>query len=53
MPKKLERELRQKAIQKRLTGEKKDRYIYGTLMKTGWRPKRDGNKHSQSSTVET
>lgn len=46
MPEKMEKELRKKAIQKRLTGKRKDRYIYGTLMKTGWRPKRDGNKYS-------
>lgn len=46
MPKAMEEALRKKAIQKRLTGEKKDRYIYGTLMKSGWRPKRDGDKHS-------
>ena len=46
MPEKMEKELRRRAIQKRLTGEQKDRYIYGTMMKAGWRPKRNGDKHS-------
>lgn len=41
MPKKLERELVKEAIKKRLTGEKKDAYVYGTLRKTGWKPNRE------------
>lgn len=38
MPEELERKLRQLAIKKRLSGERKDRYIYGTMRKTGWTP---------------
>lgn len=41
MPKKLERELVKEAIKKRLTGEKKDAYVYGTLRKTGWKPNQE------------
>jgi hypothetical protein len=41
VPKKLERELVKEAIKKRLTGEKKDAYVYGTLRKTGWKPNRE------------
>lgn len=39
MPKKLERELKRKAKKKGLKGEKADAYVYGTLRKTGWKPK--------------
>jgi len=39
MPKQLERELQQKAMKMRLTGDRKSAYIYGTLRKTGWKPK--------------
>jgi len=41
VPKKLERELVKEAIKKRLTGEKKDAYVYGALRKTGWKPNRE------------
>jgi len=42
MPKKLERELKQKAKKKfgSTTSERARRYIYGTLRETGWKPKR-------------
>lgn len=40
MPKKLEKALRKSAKRKGLTGEKKNAYIYGTLRKTGWKPKK-------------
>lgn len=39
MPEKLEKELKQQAIKKGLTGKRKRAYIYGTLRKTGWKPK--------------
>jgi hypothetical protein len=35
MPKKLERELKKEVAQKGLKGERADRYVYGTLRKTG------------------
>lgn len=41
MPKKLERELKAEAKKKGLKGERADAYIYGTLRKTGWKPKRN------------
>lgn len=40
MPKKLEKELRKMCKQKGLGKERCDRYVYGTLRKTGWKPKR-------------
>jgi len=41
VPKKLERELKAKA-RKKFPGNKKrqERYVYGTLRKTGWKPSR-------------
>jgi len=40
MPKKLEQKLKREATKKGLTGKRKNAYIYGTLRKTGWKPKR-------------
>ncbi len=45
MPKKLEQKLKREANKKGLTGEKKEAYIYGTLRKTGWTPKRVKQYH--------
>ena len=39
MPADLERALRAAAKRKGLTGERADRYVYGALRKTGWKPK--------------
>lgn len=41
MPKVMERKLKRKATKKGLKGERKDAYVYGTLRKTGWKPKRE------------
>ena len=41
MPKKLERQLKAEARKKGLKGERADKYVYGTLRKTGWKPKRE------------
>ena len=38
MPKKLERKLKREAAKKGLTGKRADKYVYGTLRKTGWVP---------------
>jgi hypothetical protein len=38
MPAEMEAKLRQEAAKRRLTGERRDAYIYGTMRKTGWRP---------------
>jgi hypothetical protein len=40
MPEKLEKSLRLEALKRGLTGSKRNAYIYGTLRKTGWTPKR-------------
>lgn len=41
MPEEMERKLRQEAIRRRLTGKRRNAFIYGTMRKTGWRPKRE------------
>ena len=41
MPKKLERQLKKQAKKKGFKGERADRYVYGTLRKTGWKPKKE------------
>ncbi len=38
-PKKLEQVLKREATKKHLTGKRKNAYIYGSLRKTGWKPK--------------
>jgi hypothetical protein len=43
MPEKLERQLRDQAIKKRMSKRRRDAYIYGTLRKTGWKPSREKN----------
>lgn len=40
MPRKLEEQLKKQAHEKGFSGEKMNRYIYGTLRKTGWKPKK-------------
>ena len=42
MPKKMEKELRKAAKKKGLDKENSEAYIYGTLRKTGWKPKGRG-----------
>lgn len=44
MPKKLEKALKKTAKKKGLKGKRRDAYVYGTLRKTGWKPKKE--KHS-------
>lgn len=42
MPKKLERALRREANKHRdWSEERKDKYVYGKLRKTGWKPSRE------------
>jgi hypothetical protein len=41
MPKKMEKELKAEAKKKGLKGERADAYVYGTMRKTGWVPKRE------------
>ena len=40
MPEQLKRKLQSKATKKGLKGERKKAYVYGTLRKTGWKPKK-------------
>lgn len=40
MPKKLERQLKRQAAKRGLKGERKNAYVYGTLRKTGWKPRK-------------
>lgn len=39
MPKKLERKLKKEAKKKGLSKKEINAYVYGTLRKTGWKPK--------------
>ena len=50
MPKKLERALKAKAS-KKFPGdeERQDAYVYGTMRKTGWKPKREMKKSTRGS----
>ena len=41
MPVKLERKLKAQCRKKGFTGDRCDRYVYGTLRKTGWKPERE------------
>jgi hypothetical protein len=40
MPKALEIRLRREARRKGLTGRRADAYVYGSLRRTGWKPRR-------------
>ena len=40
MPKKMEKALKKTAKAKGLTGERADAYVYGTMRKAGWKPKK-------------
>jgi hypothetical protein len=42
MPKKMEQSLRQTAAKKGMSKERADAFVYGTMRKTGWTPKREG-----------
>lgn len=41
MPKELEAALMRQAAKKHMKGKQKDAYVYGTMRKTGWKPKRE------------
>jgi hypothetical protein len=40
MPKKLEAQLKKQAKKKGLGKKRSDVYVYGTMRKTGWKPKK-------------
>ena len=44
MPKALERKLKAKARKKGFKGKRANAYVYGTMRKTGWKPKKKGKK---------
>lgn len=44
MPKALERKLKRTAKRKGLSKKRAGAYVYGTLRKTGWKPKRKSHK---------
>ena len=44
MPKVLEKKLRQQGRKKGFTGARLDKYVYGTLRKSGWKPKKKRKK---------
>ena len=44
MPKALERKLKAEAKKKGLGKKRTDAYVYGTLRKTGWTPKKSHKK---------
>lgn len=46
MPKEFELKLKKEARKKGLTGERMDKYVYGTMRKTGWTPSTQ-KKHSK------
>lgn len=41
MPKALEDKLTKEAAKKHLIGDRKNAFVYGTMRKTGWVPKRE------------
>lgn len=41
MPVKLERKLKSEAKKKGLSGKRANAYVYGTMRRTGWKPKRE------------
>lgn len=40
MPKKMEQRLKRAAARKGMKGDRANAYVYGSLRKTGWKPKR-------------
>ena len=44
MPKKMERALKRRAKKKGLKGKRADAYVYGTMRKAGWKPKKGRKK---------
>ena len=44
MPKEMHDKLKKQAEKKGLTGQRKQAYIFGTMRRTGWKPKREKRK---------
>ena len=45
MPKALERALKKQAKKKGLSSKRANAYVYGTMRKTGWKPKKGESCH--------
>jgi hypothetical protein len=52
MPKKLEEDLKRKARSLGMSGERADKYVYGTLRKTGWKPEREKKASGEKSNTK-
>jgi hypothetical protein len=48
MPKEMEDALKRKAKKKGLKGKRANAYVYGTMRKTGWKPKGEGKAKDQA-----
>lgn len=46
MPEEMEKDLKRRANKKGLKGKKKNAYIYGTMRKRGWKPKREKENYT-------
>lgn len=53
MPEKLERALKAEARKKGFKGKRADRYVYGTMRKTGWIPSTQKKDHGFYGHTET
>lgn len=53
MPKKMEEALKKEAAKKGFTGERANKYIYGTMRKTGWKPGQEEKKGSWKDDLKT
>ena len=51
MPVKLEKKLKAKARKMGLSPKRTGAYVYGTMRKTGWRPKRETRRRSSSGDI--
>jgi len=53
MPVAMERRLSAEADKRGYTGDRRDRYIYGTMRKTGWKPQREKHKRTIREDLES
>ena len=49
MPEKLERALKKEAAKRGYSGKRRDAYVYGTMRKSGWKPKKEKNPQSDGT----
>lgn len=53
MPKELEAKLKRQAAKKGFGEERADRYVYGTMRKTGWVPSHQRKKKQNLSSMKS